>query len=520
MQSFLKLHNFLKSSILKKIGENPILRSSILIGIITAFVKLLGYGEKVVLAYKFGTGYEIDVYNTITTIIFSFFFMVREIIEPGFLNGFLKAMNSDNETAAWGLFNRIFIYIFFSALLLSVFVYFMPSVLIDMFSPGFSGQKKEMAMLMLKIAFPACIFLSLSALTNIALNGLKIFAIPASGDLVFKVCILLSIVGLYNLCGIYSVMVGILVGGLLKLLVHMLVLFKHFTIKNLNPGSIHLQHVWKLTWPILIGVIFSQISNLTDNIFASYLQDGAISALNYSKKIIDLPILVFPYILSVCIFPYFSELAIKKRKKELNRLFFKSLSWIVLVFVPLAVLFFMFSYEITEVAFKRGAFNEYSTFLTSNPLAIYAIGLPFFAIETVLVIFYFSNGDTRTPIVTGIICVFANIILTYLLVKILGYIGVALAHVLAKTAKVVILLFLLRTKDIRLKGAKVISFLFKIISSSFLIMLFFFILQRYIHHDTFSTNYLRFIFLTIVSLSGFGLYVFSLWVLRIQKDMY
>jgi murein biosynthesis integral membrane protein MurJ len=448
-------------TITRQIGSNPIIKSSIAIGVITMAVKMLGYVEKVILAYFFGTGYEVDVYSVIVTIVFSIFVFFREVIEPGFLNSFLKARNSRDDDGAWRLFNTFIRYIFLITVTLSVLVYIRPSAVIDAFAPGFEGERRELAVTLIQLGFPACIFLALSALTNITLNSLKRFALPASGELVLKVCVILCLFFLYKTWGIKAAIVGLLIGAALKLCTHLLALHRQVSFRAAPGHADYLRNAWSLSWPLLIGVLFSQASKLVDNAFASSQQEGAISALSYASKLVEFPVLVFPYILSVVVFPYLAELSIQKEKAKLARLLAQSLSWITLIFLPLSVFYFVYCHQIVDLVFKRGAFDEYSVILTSDPLRLYSAGMVFFAIETVLVIFYFANANTKLPILVGIICVVENILLTYLFIHLIGYTGIALAAVISKATKNIVLLILLK-REVAIDYKAVGRFFYKV----------------------------------------------------------
>ncbi|MGV8094233.1 MAG: lipid II flippase MurJ [Mangrovibacterium sp.] len=74
------------------------------------------------------------------------------------------------------------------------------------------------------------------------------------------------------------------------------------------------------------------MSSLVDNLFASYLQEGAIAALSYAKKIVELPVVIFPYVVSVVIFPYFSQLVLEKQTEKLKSMLADSFRWIVIAF--------------------------------------------------------------------------------------------------------------------------------------------------------------------------------------------
>jgi murein biosynthesis integral membrane protein MurJ len=451
--------------LLHYLSSRPILRSSIIVALITLLAKVLGYCEKIVLAFYYGTSYESDVYNTVIAIILSVFIFFREIVEPGFLNVFVKALKSNDERGAWKLFNKFSFDIVLATVSFSVVVYLFPGYIIDLFAPGFQAEKRELAIRLIQISFPATVFLSLSSLTNITLNGLKMFALPTFGDFAFKLVILVSLVALFQTFGIYAVAIGILCGAIVKLLIHYSYLSGKVSWQWPAANRTYVKNAWQLTWPLLIGVSFSQIASLVDNVFASYLREGTISALGYARKIVELPVILFPYILSVVIFPYFSELAISKDKIKQSRLLQQSLGIITLVFLPLGGFFSMFSREIVEIIFQRGAFDTYSTLLTYKPLALYSLGMIFFAIETVLVVFYFSNADTRTPIAIGVICVIENILLTYFLINTIGYIGIPIALVISKGTKVIVLLSLLK-KIVSFDLVAVQLFSLKVVSAS------------------------------------------------------
>jgi murein biosynthesis integral membrane protein MurJ len=426
--------------------ENTIIKASLLLSVITCLVKIAGYLEKVLLAYYWGTSYDADAYNAVFALIISIFVFFREIVEPGFLNNFLKVKHETGKKESWNVFFTVFWCIFPAGIIVSHCLFLFPEAITRITLPGFSDERFALTTRLLQITSPACVFLILSTLTYIALNAFKRFTIAATGDLAFKLAIVLCIVFFAHRLGIYAVIYGLVMGAIIKLVIHVASLWKDISWSNLGLKRTYLNSIWMLTWPLLIGIIFSQISNLVDNVFASYLQEGSLSALSYAKKIVELPIVIFPYALSIVLFPHLSQLHIEKNIPRIKELLYTTFKWIIIIFIPLAVITFLFSENIVRIIFQRGAFDVASTLFTSKPLAIYSLGMPAFAIETVLVIAYFSFSDTKTPIFTGIICVIINIIITWILLQYIGYSGIAWGLVASKSLKVAILLYLLKNK--------------------------------------------------------------------------
>ena len=75
--------------------------------------------------------------------------------------------------------------------------------------------------------------------------------------------------------------------------------------------------------------------------------------------------------------------------------------------------------------FERGAFTREAAFLSSQSLAAYALGLPFFVLVKVLAPAFFARGDTTTPVRIGMITLVLNFALNLALMIPLQHIGPA-----------------------------------------------------------------------------------------------
>jgi len=285
-------------------------------------------------------------------------------------------------------------------------------------------------------------------LTYITLNAYKRFALPALGDVFFKLIPIAFLVVLYRVSGITGLAIGVIGGAISRLAVHGVGLRDKigmfaFRVEITNP---HVRRMSHLMAPLAIGIAFSQLSLLIDNMFASTLAPGSISALSYAKKLAEMPIVIVPYALGIVLFPYFSELAIARDRDRSVRMLLQAVKMLLLVLVPIAVIFVVLRVPIVRLLFERGQFDSHSTQITSSAFMYYSFGLLSFAVEAILVQFFFSLSDTKTPVVVGIFCVCLNILLTYMLIGPLKHNGIALASTLSKTLKVGILYWLLKRR--------------------------------------------------------------------------
>lgn len=420
--------------------NNTVFKSTVLLFGMTLLLKILGYVEKLVLAYYFGTSDAADVFVSILIIIMAFFFFFREIIEPVVLNKFMRA----EQDEAWNLFNYVLRWIFVVTLVISTVIILAPEFIIMVLAPGFDNERMTSAITLLQLSAPAVIFLCLSTLTNIVLNAQKIFSFPLVGDLFFKLVMILSIVLFYKTCGLQSTAIGIFIGAVVKLVTHLFALHHRITFRLVSINAEAKRNLWYLSWPLMIGMLFSQLTSIVDNVFASYMTNGSIAALSYARKVIELPVVLFPYVLSVVIFPHFTELEIQQNSTLLYKWLGDILRWIILLFTPAAIFLALFSNEVVKFIFERGAFDPSSTAITSTPLSIYAIGLVFFGIEAILVNFYYARGRIREPVTVGIVTVMINILVTYLSIPHAGYLAIPIAFVIQKGMKVLILSVILK----------------------------------------------------------------------------
>lgn len=501
----------MKKLVFNSAFKNKIFKASVGLISINLFAKVLGYGEKLLLAKYFGTGYQVDVYTVVITLIFSFFYFFREIVEPSILRIFLEK-EKEEAREGWSIFNFGIRIILGVTLIISFLIYTFPEKTVGIFASGFEGEKFLLAVSLLKKTIVSCIFLSLSTLTSIILNAKKYFVFPALGDLVFKLIIILGFLSIDFENGILGVGMAIIIASLLKLGLHLSLLYKNLSFSKLNISRDSKNQMLKLSVPLLVGVVFSQLSGIIDNNFASKLQDGAISSISYAKKIIELPIVLLPYVLSVVIFPFFSEMSIKKETLMLKKLFTESITLMVIIFLPLSLFYILQSHQIVELIFKRGAFDEQSVDLTTLPLFVFSFGLLAFAIESILVIYYFSNADTKTPIIVGIVCVILNILMTWSLLDRLGYMAIPFAYVVQKSIKCVWLMVLKRSHFIFEKAAAIRNFLNFCLALSVFGLLGFFSNCLMQNHIFFSNNTLdNMLKLFISFMLPFGCYFLMLW---------
>ncbi len=423
------------------IDVKKIVQATTIVTAITLVIKGLGFVEKILLAYFFGTGIEVDAYLVAYSIPFSAFIVLRDVVEPAFLPTFLRTWR-DSERDGWRLFSV-------TGTLLSVLLgaatvagIFLAAPLISLTAPGFSGEQRALAVHLTRLALPALLFLGLSTLTTAALHAQKRFTLPALGQTSFRAGPLVLFLARG---GTQGLALGVILGALGKLLLETLGLGRHLrrVRPSLDFSFSPVRTVGRLAAPLLVALSLSLfVGPLVDNAFASRVGVGGVSALAYARKIGETLTTLLPFTLGMVLLPFSAEMAAGKDREALARTLAGAVRALALIFLPVTVGLVVLREPFVRLLLERGAFTAASTRLTAGPLLFYALGLLPFALEVVVIQFYFARQDTLTPVIADVVAFVLNVALIPPLMAAFGLGGIALATTVAKTLKVLALLIL------------------------------------------------------------------------------
>jgi len=439
-----------------------ILGATTLVTAIVLVVKGLGFGEKLLLAYFFGTGPQVDAYLVAYSLPFSAFVVLREVVKPAFLPTFLRVQRAAEEEG-WRLFAVVGTAL---ALLLGAATaagMLLAEPLISLAAPGFAGEQRALAVGLARLAMPALLLLGLSTLTTAALHAQKRFALPALGEASFRAG---PIVLLLATGGVPAMTLGLFLGALGKLAVEAAGLRRH--LGRLRP-SLNLAYgpartVGRLAAPLLAALSLSLfVAPLVENAFASRVGVGGVSALAFARKIAETLTTILPYTLGLVLLPFSAEMAARQDEASLAGMLTAVVRGLTLLFLPVTVGLMVLREPFVRLLFERGAFTAASTDLTAGPLFFYALALLPFALEVVVIQFFFARQDTLTPVVVDLLSFAVNVALIPLLMPWWGLGGIALAAAAAKALKVVTLLFLFARRVPAFHLAGLAPFAFKML---------------------------------------------------------
>jgi putative peptidoglycan lipid II flippase len=179
--------------------------------------------------------------------------------------------------------------------------------------------------------------------------------------------------------------------------------------------------------PVVFGVGIVQINVLVDTQFASYLEEGSVTAIYIADRVMELVLGGYAVAVSTVILPLLSRQAAMRQMDEIKTTLNFATRLILFITFPATAGLILLRYEIIEVLFQHGDFNAASTALTAWPLPFFALGLSAFSMVKIIVPAFYALEDTRTPVKIAFIAMFLNIGFNFLFIRPLQNGGPALA---------------------------------------------------------------------------------------------
>ena len=195
--------------------------------------------------------------------------------------------------------------------------------------------------------------------------------------------------------------------------------------------------------PAILGNGAYQINLLIDMILASTLPDGSISFLYYADRVNQLPLGVLGIAIGTALLPVLSSQVKKNQKKEAEKSISKAIKFGILFSIPAFFGLLIFSENIISFLFFRGAFEYKDVQATSSALIALCCGLPAFIMIKILVIPFFANEDTKTPIKISLFCMSINLILNLILIREFLHVGLAISTSVSAWINFILLFYIL-----------------------------------------------------------------------------
>lgn len=418
------------------------------------FSRVLGLAREVVLTFLFGATGAVDAFQVAIIVPKA----IYDLLIGGHINGAIVPVLSEIITLRGKeeLWRVVSILLSLVTVVLAVLV-----LIIELFAPqvvqlvagGADTQTLQLATHMLRMTAPALIFMSLFAVFSGTLYALRSFSLPAFAGVVFNgsivgvtlflapaVTLIPSLGHHPNLSpfiiarpanGILVVAIGWVIGALAQMIMQLLGLRVTRLRLTFNWQHPALKGIVVLYAPVMFSLIMDTliIRPFSYNL-ASRTGEGSIAYMNWATTLIQFPQGLVATAISVAILPTLARqsatmtsTAVRAFKDTLGL----GLRLTTTLILPAAIGLFVMAIPIIALLFEHGAFIASDTQITAQALRLYLIGLPFAAIDLLLVYAFYARKDTLTPALIGVVSLMVYMLVAMTLVDTYGLFSLMIA---------------------------------------------------------------------------------------------
>jgi len=333
---------------------------------------------------------------------------------------------------------------------------------------GFGPELRALTTTLIRIISPAIIFFGMSGILTAMLYARQVFTYPAIGAAVFNLGGILGTQLLAPRIGIASLTLGIVLGAFLQMAVQLPGLRGariRFSLDWRHPA---LRRIAVLYLPVVLSLVVSQVGIVIDRNLASRVGEQTIAWMAAATRLREFPLGLVSTAVSMAVLPALSRLDLSTDHERFKATLGLGLRLVLMLIVPAAVGLFVLGVPIISLIFEHGVFTSFDTGQTARALAGYLLGTPFAAIDLLLIFAFYSQKDTVTPVIVGIICVLIYLGVAPLLAFTLGLgmIGLVIANSIQLMSHAVIMMWLLYRRVGAMGGEKLLQAIGRIVLSS------------------------------------------------------
>ncbi|MBI5765395.1 MAG: murein biosynthesis integral membrane protein MurJ [Planctomycetes bacterium] len=417
-------------------NDTRYLGSARLIALCTLLSRITGLARDIVLNRAFGQNWVQDAFN------YGFLIpnLFRRLFGEGalsaiFIPTFTDVLDKEGRPAAWVLLGRV--------MSLMVLILCIVTILLEggamalhVFAPG--GPMRTLQIGLSAVMLPFMISICALALLSSMLNCLSHFTAPALMPIVLNVMNILGVLVVGPMIGttmeqqIYGVAWTVLAASVVQLLLIWPVMRKqgvHFR-WSIDTNDPHVRSMIRMFIPVVLGQGVLLLSVFLDSqictfltrgpedpatrtllgiSFAYPLHEGALSAVNNAQRLYQFPLGVLAISLATAAFPLFSLYASRQDYAGLRSTLGQSMRVAIFEGIPSGVVLFVLAEPIIALLFQHGRYTSEATARAAWVLKWYALGMPAYCCQQIVLRGFYSLKDTMTPMWVGCALVLLNL---------------------------------------------------------------------------------------------------------------
>lgn len=400
--------------------------------------RVLGFIRELIISYKFGASKLTDAYF----ISFSLPDLLNNLVISGLIGAGLLPVLVHMERRQSRDIKKVFSTVLNTTILftlaVAVIIYTRSESIILFLAPGFDNYQIDIAAGLLRVMAIVPLFLAVSSTLRVVLQAEDRVALMSIAPIFYNIFFILTLLVFYK-PDVTVLAFSVVIGSIFQMLVQLPALRKTgYSIRQgFSFNHPEVKQTYKIGVPAIFAMGIIELNNLVTKIAATGV-GGSVSALNYSYKVLQLPLGVLAAAVSVASFSLISRRIAENDMQGLAELLGEALDLIVFMILPAFVIFVSFNQPIIKVLFLRGAFSMDALSMTAKALFVYSFSLIPLALVPLINNVFYAMGKSVDTLIIGITSVVINGILAFVLKNVLGLTGITLSFVGAAWAILIV----------------------------------------------------------------------------------
>lgn len=427
-------------------------RATSLLAVGTIASRVMGFAQELLMAHFFGTvGGLVDAFQIAITVPRDLY----DLAISGYVNSALVPVLSEyaanDREDLWQLTSALLgiVTLVLSALTILLELFAGPVVAIyrgtpdplEVFArpilPGYpytvTPEAIALTVNLLRITTPALLFLGLYSVLSGVLYSLKRFSAPAFGSAVFNGILVILLVALTPVLGIERAAIGWLLGAAAQMGLQIVALRRnpiHLAL-NLRKTFRHpgVRRIGRLYVPVALSLVVDVLINRTFSYhLASEAGSGDIAYMNWATSVREFPMGLVGTAISIAVLPTLARQALDKGQRQaFADTLGQGIRLVLTLILPATAGLFVLAGPLIGLLFEHGAFTVADTTITALVLRLYLLGIPFAAVDLLLIFAFYAHKDTLTPALVGVFSLVCYMVIALVLRSPYGFYGLMVA---------------------------------------------------------------------------------------------
>lgn len=349
-------------------------QAAYLLAALTLAAQILALVRDRIFAHTFGAGPTLDLYYAAFRVPDLVFAIIASLVSAYVL---IPRIAGGNKVETRKLLSHAASFLLVGGGLICLVLYaVMPDALRFLFPKLMESSDAESFVLLARLLLLQPLILGLSGILTSVTQVSRRFVLFALSPVVYNAGIIIGAIFLYPVYGLPGVGMGVVLGALAHLAIHIPVVISFGTMPKFVTPS------WKVIWPIIresvprsLALGLGAVTTLFLTSIASRTGDGGITVFTLAGNLESVPLALIGASYATAAFPVLAEEAGAKRSEAFRRTLLTAARHIIFWSAVASALIIVLRAHIVRTLLGTGAFDWDATRLTAALLAVLVIGL-------------------------------------------------------------------------------------------------------------------------------------------------